>query len=86
VAVLPSVLAVTGQPGTSNRRFADVVMATTEQQIAGALLLTGRYGEPIWTRHRFRFRSHYRDPFARRPYGARPNSPRMIALGYKARF
>jgi len=26
--VLPSVLAVTGQPGTSNRRFADVVMAT----------------------------------------------------------
>ena len=48
----------------------DVVMAATEQQLAGALLLTGRYGEPIWTRHRFRFLPQYRDAFARRPYGA----------------
>jgi hypothetical protein len=47
----------------------DVVMAATESQAAGALLLTGRFGEPIWTRHRFRFRPAYRDRFARRPYG-----------------
>src|SRR6185436_3909634 len=48
----------------------DVVMTAAEPQIAGALLLTGRYGEPLWTRHRFRFRPNYRDRFARRAYGA----------------
>jgi hypothetical protein len=48
----------------------DVVMAVAEQQLAGALLLTGRYGEPVWTRDAYRFLPRYRNPFAQRPYGA----------------
>jgi hypothetical protein len=48
----------------------DVVMAAAEQQLAGALLLTGRHAEPIWTRQRYKFLPEYRNPFARRPYGA----------------
>jgi hypothetical protein len=48
----------------------DVVMAGAERQLAGALLLTGRYGEPVWTRHRYRFLPEYRNPFAQRAYGA----------------
>jgi hypothetical protein len=49
---------------------ADVVMAVAEQQLAGALLLTGRYGGSIWARQPYRFLPQYRNPFAQRPYGA----------------
>ena len=48
----------------------DVVMAAAEQQLAGALLLTGRHGEPAWTRYRHKVLPAYRNPFARRVYGA----------------
>ena len=48
----------------------DVVMAATEPQLAGALLLTGRCSAPIWTRQRYRFLPQYRNPLAQRAYGA----------------